>query len=240
MSGYKMMESDMTCRGFQYEIGEEYTLDGKLLICENGFHFCENPFNCLVYYDNIDGDKRLFLIEALGEVITDGNKSVTNKIKIVEEIPNIEKFFNDNIKKFKVDWAYISKFQTLSEEFIEKHIDKVYWGNISINQKLSESFIERNIGEIEWDWISGYQKLSESFIGKHKDKVNWYNISKHQTLSEEFIEKHIDKVYWYYISIYQKLSEEFIEKHIDKVDWGNISQYQTLSEEFIEKHNDKI
>jgi hypothetical protein len=217
MRGYKMMESDMTCRGFQYEIGEEYTLDGKLLICENGFHFCENPFNCLTYYDNIDGDKRLFLVEVLDEVITGGNKSVTNKIKIIEEIPNIEKFFDDNIKKFKVDWGYISMHQKLSGEFIEKYNDKVNWYYISKHQKLSEEFIERNIGEIEWDWISGYQKLSESFIGKHKDKVNWYNISKHQTLSEEFIEKHIDKVYWYYISQYQKLSEEFIEKHKNKI-----------------------
>ena len=42
-----MMESDMTCKGFQYEIGKEYSLKSKLVICENGFHFCDNPFNCL-------------------------------------------------------------------------------------------------------------------------------------------------------------------------------------------------
>ena len=44
MIGYKMMEFDMTCRGFQYEIGKEYTLEGILEICENGFHFYQNPF----------------------------------------------------------------------------------------------------------------------------------------------------------------------------------------------------
>ena len=83
MRGYKLMESDMTCRGFQYEVGEEYFLNSKLEICENGFHFCENPFDCLGYYNNIEGDKRLFLVEALGKVIIDEDKSVTNKIKIV-------------------------------------------------------------------------------------------------------------------------------------------------------------
>ena len=83
MRGYKFMESDMTCNRFQYEVGKEYTLEGKLEICENGFHFCENPFDCLGYYNNINGNKRLFLVEALGKVITGGSKSVTDKIKIL-------------------------------------------------------------------------------------------------------------------------------------------------------------
>src|SRR5574343_779114 len=137
------MESDMTCRGFQYEVGKEYSLESKLQICENGFHFCENPFNCLEYYDNIKGDKRLFLVEALGIIITDDNKSVTNKIKIVEEIKDIEKFFDENIKNFEVDWSYISIFQKLSEKFIEKYSDKINWHHISEFQKLSEKFIEK-------------------------------------------------------------------------------------------------
>ena len=144
MRGYKIMESDMTCLGFQYEIGKEYSLDGKLEIYENGFHFCENPFYCLKYYNNIEGDKRLFLVEALGEVITGDNISVTNKIKIVEEIPNIEKFFDDNIDKYEFDWGYISLYQKLSEPFIEKHIDKVSWLRIKISQTLSKEFRQKH------------------------------------------------------------------------------------------------
>ena len=46
-----MMESDMTCKGFQYELGKEYILEGELEICKGGFHFCQNPFDCLEYYD---------------------------------------------------------------------------------------------------------------------------------------------------------------------------------------------
>ena len=171
MRGYKLMESDMTCMGFQYEIGKEYSLKDKLVICENGFHFCENPFDCLGYYDNINGDKRLFLVEATGDVIPKDDKSVTNKIKIIEEIKDIEKFFDENINNFAVDWYYISKCQKLSEVFIDKYKDKV-----------------------KWHWISKCQKLSEEFIDKYKDKVDWYYISEYQKLSEEFIEKHMDKI----------------------------------------------
>ena len=194
MRGYKFMESDMTCRGFQYEIGKEYSLKSKLLICKKGFHFCENPFDCLGYYNNIEGDKRLFLIEATGKVITKDNKSVTNKIKIIEEIHDIEKFFDENIKNFEVDWAYISKYQKLSEEFIEKYIDKVDWFYISIFQKLSESFIEKHIDKADWYYISKYQILSESFIEKHSDKVDWYWILKYQKLSKKFIRKHKNNI----------------------------------------------
>src|SRR5574344_458613 len=154
MRGYKFMESDMTCKGFQYEVGKEYALEGELEICENGFHFCKNPFDCLEYYNNINGNKRLFLVESLGEVITEGNKSVTNKIKIIEEIKDIEKFFEENMNNFEVDWDYISKFQTLSEEFINKYIDKVIWDYISIYQTLSESFIEKHYDNVDWDNIS--------------------------------------------------------------------------------------
>ena len=240
MRGYKLMESDMTCRGFQYEVGKEYILEDELQICRYGFHFCENPFNCLGYYDNIKGDKRLFLVEALGEIITEGNKSVTNKIKIIEEISNIEKFFDENINNFEVSWWYISIYQKLSEEFIEKHYDKVDWYNISQYQKLSESFIEKYIDKVDWSCISQYQTLSEEFIEKHIDKVYWCSISINQKLSEEFIEKYIDMVNWRCISIYQKLSEEFIEKHIDKVNWNCILLYQKLSKKFIQKHQNKI
>src|SRR5574344_2136979 len=167
MRGYKMMDPDMTCKGFQYEIGKEYFLENKLVLCKNGFHFCKNPFDCLGYYDNIKGNKRLFLVESLGEVITDDNKTVTNKIKIIKEIKDIEKFFEENMDNFTVDLNYISQYQKLSEELIEKHIDKVEWDCISIYQTLSEEFIDKYIDKVRWGYISQYQKLSEEFIEKH-------------------------------------------------------------------------
>jgi len=111
------------------------------------------------------------------------------------------------------DWLYISQYQTLSEEFIEKYSDK-----------------------LDWYYILQHQTLSEKFIEKFSDEVDWINISIYQTLSEEFIEKYSDKVYWSYISQNQTLSEEFIEKYSDKVYWSHISRYQILSEEFRNKH----
>ena len=49
MKAYKGFNRDMTCRGFQFEEGKEYHED-KAVLCERGFHACENPLDTFNYY----------------------------------------------------------------------------------------------------------------------------------------------------------------------------------------------
>lgn len=85
MKGYKAFNYDFTCRNFQYEVGKTYEIEGELKICENGFHFCEELEDVFRYYDFIP-TTRVAEVEILGNVITDFNKSCTDKIKIVREL----------------------------------------------------------------------------------------------------------------------------------------------------------
>ena len=85
MKGYKVFTSDWTCRGFQYEVGKTYVHEGDIKLCDKGFHFCEKANDCFDYY-SFDSDNKVAEIEALGEIKTDGKKSVTDKITIVREI----------------------------------------------------------------------------------------------------------------------------------------------------------
>ena len=86
MIGYKAFNKDLTCRGFQYEIGKTYSIEGLPILCEKGFHFCKNIKDTYRYYPMRESI-RICKVEAIGEIVTDDNvKYCTNKIKILEEI----------------------------------------------------------------------------------------------------------------------------------------------------------
>ena len=86
MIGYKAFNKDLTCRGFQYEIGQTYSMDESPVPCQRGFHFCKSIAETYGYYSMSD-DTRICKIEALGKVATnDDKKYCTNVIKILEEI----------------------------------------------------------------------------------------------------------------------------------------------------------
>ena len=82
---YKGMNTDMTCRGFQYEVGKEYETD-KAEACECGFHACEYPLEVFNYYP--PASSRYFEVEQSGEMDRSGgdSKVASTKIKIGAEI----------------------------------------------------------------------------------------------------------------------------------------------------------
>lgn len=97
MKGYKVFNSDWTCKGYQYEVGKVYEMKEKPIICGRGFHFCLDLIDCFSYYLH-DSSNKVAEIEALGD-IDNGNensKHCTNKIKIVREIPwdEVQKLVN--------------------------------------------------------------------------------------------------------------------------------------------------
>ena len=86
IKGYKGFDKDLKCRGFQYEIGKEYQCDGEVECCENGFHFCENPFDVFDYY--APADSRYCKVEGSGDIRRDGGdtKVAVSNIRVEAEI----------------------------------------------------------------------------------------------------------------------------------------------------------
>ena len=79
IKGYKGFNKDMKCRGFQYEVGKEYEIEGEIKCCERGFHFCENPLEVLSYYP--PATSRFCKVEGSGKVdkiAEDSKVSVSN------------------------------------------------------------------------------------------------------------------------------------------------------------------
>ena len=85
MKTYKGFDKDLKCRGFQFEIGKEYEVDGDVSVCENGFHACAAPLEVFDYYSPVDS--RYCEVEQSGQLDTgDGSKIASKKIKIGAEI----------------------------------------------------------------------------------------------------------------------------------------------------------
>ena len=84
---YKGFNEDLSCRGFQYEIGKEYCLEGELELCVNGFHACQNPLDVFDYY-SMSLYTRYAMVELFGDVdfATDNKKLCATNIRIVKEM----------------------------------------------------------------------------------------------------------------------------------------------------------
>ena len=89
IKGYKIFDSDWTCRGFQYEVGKVFEEDVEPECGVRGFHFCEKAVDCFNYY-TFDPNNKVAEVTALGEVARHDGLWCTNKIQIVREIPWVE------------------------------------------------------------------------------------------------------------------------------------------------------
>lgn len=85
MKTYKGFNQDMTCRGFQYEIGKEYE-EEQASCCNSGFHACEAPLDVFNYYP--PATSRYCEVEQSGDIDRHGDDSkvASTKIKIGAEI----------------------------------------------------------------------------------------------------------------------------------------------------------
>ena len=87
IKGYKVFNSDWTCRGFQFEVGKTFEEDVVPSCCNQGFHFCKELNDCFNYY-KFDPRNKVAEIIALGDIDeeSDNSKCCTNKIQIVKEL----------------------------------------------------------------------------------------------------------------------------------------------------------
>ena len=83
---YKGFDKNMQCRGFQYEVGKTYKHEGRVMVCDAGFHSCEHPLDVFNYYN--PADSRFAVVKASGKISRhkDDSKVASKSISIVAEI----------------------------------------------------------------------------------------------------------------------------------------------------------
>ena len=93
----KGFDSDLKCRGFQFEIGKEFKIDlpegyklTKSDLCSDKvFHFCDGLSKVHQYY-SCNKNNRFCIIEVLGQFCEEEDKCGSNHIRIVRELTGDE------------------------------------------------------------------------------------------------------------------------------------------------------
>lgn len=91
VKGFKVFRPDWTCNPTgrnlkQYTCPGKFEEEGELNVCGHGMHFCQTAADCFNYY-SFNSENKVAEVIAYGEVRTDGDKSCTDKLEIVREIP---------------------------------------------------------------------------------------------------------------------------------------------------------
>ena len=86
ITSYKAFDKNMQCRGFQYEVGKEYEMDGEIKCCNRGFHTCKSPIEVWDYYDMLNS--RFAEVEQSGKIDEEekSTKICSSRIKIKAEL----------------------------------------------------------------------------------------------------------------------------------------------------------
>lgn len=120
VEGYKITNSDYSCRGFKYKLNHTYTIEEDPAPCRKGFHFCGELANCFYYYSperdlfnicNLD-DFKFLKVKSNGITYKLGDKYCTNNITIIEECTTEEilrafkKYINEDAFRLKLRGEY--------------------------------------------------------------------------------------------------------------------------------------
>jgi hypothetical protein len=166
MIGYKAMEGNR-CLGFIFEVGQTYEIKGKLEICKNGFHFCQDFLDLNNYYKFSNTSNRYYEIEALGEVITEGDKSVTNKIKIVRKLTQGDILIITDKKVWVNSEWELHREDGPAIEYVDG--SKEWWVNGKLHREDGPA-IEYVDGSKEW-WKKGRAYIDG--VRADKDHLEW-------------------------------------------------------------------
>ena len=144
IKSYKAFDENMQCRGFQYEVGKEYDMNGDIKCCKRGFHACESPIEVWDYYDMLTS--RFAEVEQSGKISTeaDSTKVCSSHIKIKAEL-KLADIINIGVEWLK-DLTSPSKIKDDSATLNDGGFDKKQIGSSGDSAKIGSSGYSAKIG----------------------------------------------------------------------------------------------
>ena len=144
IKSYKAFDENMRCRGFQYEVGKEYDMNGDIQCCKRGFHACESPMEVWDYYDMLTS--RFAEVEQSGKISTeaDSTKICSSRIKIKAEL-KLADIINIGVEWLK-DLTAPSKVKADGAELNDNGVRGAKIGSSGDSAKIGSSGDSAKIG----------------------------------------------------------------------------------------------
>ena len=188
IKSYKGFDSSLSCRDFQYEVGKEYEMDGRIKCCERGFHACESPLEVFDHYDMLKS--RFAEVEQSGTIDREegSTKVCSSRIKIKAEL-KLADIINIGVEWLK-DITSSSKVKTDSslsdngerEKQIGSSGDYAKIGSSGYSAKIGSSGDSAQIDSTGADSVimcAGYKSKAKAKIGSWITLAEWvYNDKK--------------------------------------------------------------
>ena len=182
IKSYKGFDSSLSCRGFQYEVGKEYEMGGRIECCERGFHACESPLEVFDHYDMLKS--RFAEVEQSGIIDREegSTKVCSSRIKIKAEL-KLADIINIGVEWLK-DITSPSKVKTDSslsdngerKKQIGSSGDYAKIGSSGYSAKIGSSGDSAKIDSTGTDSVimcAGYKSKAKAKIGSWITLAEW-------------------------------------------------------------------
>ena len=174
----------------EYEIGKEYSMEGDLKMCDNGYHVCYDPINTRKYYDL--ENTIVFKITVEGStIITEGNKSCTHKYKLLERLNG-----NININNNILYWKDGKLHRLDGPAIIYANGDQEWYVEGKRHRLDGPALIRANRDQV-W-WVEGKRhRLDGPAIARANEYQAWYFEGKRHRLDGPAVIRADEFQAWY-------------------------------------------
>lgn len=197
MLAYKGFTKELTAtkgKGvFEFEVGPTYTEEACKTV-RNGFHCCENPFECLTYYP-LNGSNRYFLVYAGGNIDEDESERIAcTRLTLLKELTLKE--FAGHGMTYMVQHPMRDKWEKgyTGIKVAKEQAEATEKNNIAIARGKNPRVrgVEGAILGLLLEPVKGEIASARLFVPNKQQAGKWYTIDRERNLWEVRDEKESD------------------------------------------------